>query len=287
MIASEGLPVQTAAQVLEVSQSGFYEWRRRPPSARSIRHAWLTDMIRQVHVASRGTYGAPRVHAELTMGYGITVGHNAVAMLMQRAGLTGLPGNRRRRRRIVPADTAADLVDRNFRRTEPDQLWVTDITEHRTREGKVYCAVVLDVFSRWVVGWSIESSPTSGLVTSALGMAIDNRRPNGTVIHSDQGNTPHGRSPTEPTNPDWSPPWDRSGTVDNAVVESFWARMQVELLNRQRWRTRIELANAIFEYLEIFHNRQRRHSALGMRTPIEYERIHYDNPTPALQTQAS
>ena len=187
MIASEGLPIQTAARVLDVSQSGFYEWKRRPPSARSIRHVWLTDMIRQVHAASRGTYGAPRVHAELTMGYGITVGHNAVEMLMRKAGLSGLPGNRRRRRRIIPVDTAADLVDRNFRRTEPDQLWVTDITEHRTREGKVYCAVVLDVFSRRVVGWSIDSSPTSGLVTSALGMAIGNRRPNGTVIHSDQG----------------------------------------------------------------------------------------------------
>ena len=138
MIASEGLPVQTAARILDVSQSGFYEWKRRPPSARSIRHVWLTDMIRQVHAASRSTYGAPRVHAELNMGYGITVGHNAVEMLMRRAGLTGLPGNRRRRKRIIPVDTAVDLVDRNFKRTEPDQLWVTDITEHRTREGKVY-----------------------------------------------------------------------------------------------------------------------------------------------------
>ena len=145
-------------------------------------------MIRQVHTASRGTYGAPRVHAELTMGYGIGVGHNAVEMLMRRAGLEGLPGSRRRRRPAVIGATAADLVDRNFIRTEPDQLWLTDITEHRTREGKIYCAVVLDVFSRRVVGWSIDSSPTSGLVTSALGMAIGNRRPtNGTVIHSDQG----------------------------------------------------------------------------------------------------
>ena len=187
MIASEGLPVQTAARVLEVSESGFYGWRKRPRSSRSIRHAWLTDMIRQIHTASRGTYGSPRVHAELTMGYGIIVGHNAVAMLMQRAGLMGLPGSRRPHRRVVPEYSARDLVDRRFARNEPDQLWVTDITEHRTREGKVYCAVVLDVFSRRVVGWSIDSSPTSGLVTSALGMAIDNRRPNGTVIHSDQG----------------------------------------------------------------------------------------------------
>jgi transposase InsO family protein len=255
-----------------------------------IRHAWLTDMIQVVHTASRGTYGANRVHAELTMGYGITVGHNAVAMLMQRAGLAGLPGARRRRRLISPAETAADLVDRNFMRTDPDQLWVTDITEHRTREGKVYCAVVLDVFSRRVVGWSIDSSPTSSLVTSALGMAIGNRRPtNGTVIHSDQG--------TQFTSWAFTHRARQSGLVpsmgsigdcyDNAAMESFWARMQVELLNRKRWRTRIELANAIFEYLEIFHNRQRRHSSLGMRTPIEYERIHHNNPPAALPTQAS
>ena len=117
------------------------------------------------------------------------MGHNAAAMLMlmYRAGPAGLPGNRRRRRLVIPAETAADLVDRYFARTQPDQHWVTDITEHRTREGKVYCAFALDVFSRLVVGWSIDSSPTSSLVTSALGMAIDNRRPDGTVIHSGQG----------------------------------------------------------------------------------------------------
>lgn len=289
MIASEGLPIQTATRVLGVSESGFYEWRNRPPSARSIRHAWLTDMIHQVHTASRGTYGAPRVHAELNMGYGIKVGRNAVEMLMRRAGLKGLPGSRRPRRRIVAGDTADDLVDRQFARTGPDQLWVTDITEHRTREGKVYCAVVLDVFSRRIVGWSIDSSPTSSLVTSALGMAIGNRNPDGTVIHSDHG--------TQFTSWAFTHRARQSGLVpsmgsvgdcfDNAVVESFWARMQVELLNRQRWRTRIELANAIFDYIEIWHNRQRRHSALEMRTPIEYERIHTRTTTRTLQTQAS
>ncbi len=278
MIVGEGLPAKTACRVLGVSASGFYAWRSRPQSARAIRHVWLTDMIRQVHAASRGTYGAHRVHAELTMGYGITVGHNAVAMLMQRAGLAGLPGSQRRRRLVTPGATAADLVDRQFTRTEPDRLWVTDITEHRTREGKVYCAVVLDVFSRRVVGWSIDSTPTANLVTSALGMAIGNRNPtDATVIHSDHG--------TQYTSWAFTHRARQSGLVpsmgsigdcyDNAIIESFWARMQVELLNRQRWKTRIELANAIFDYLEIFHNRQRRHSSLEMHTPIEYERIHY------------
>ena len=160
---------------------------------------------------------------------------------------------------------------------------------HRAREGKVYCAVVLDVFSRQVVGWSIDSSATAALVTSALGMAISNRRPDGTVIHSDQG--------TQYTSWTFTHRARRSGLLpsmgsvgdcyDNAVVEAFWARMQVELLNRQRWRTGIELANAIFEYLEIFHNWQRRHSSLGMRTPIEYETIHHNNQTAAPLSQVN
>ena len=149
---------------------------------------WLTDIICQIHQQSRGIYGARRVHAEITLGHGITVGHNAVAMLMRRAGAAGLSGNRRPRRRPRPVDTPVDLVDRNFARSKPDQLVVTDITEHPTREGRVYCAVVLEVFSCRVVGWSIDNTATSSLVTSALGMAIENRQPHsGTVIHSDQG----------------------------------------------------------------------------------------------------
>jgi len=280
VIKSEGLPTQVACRVLGVSESGFYAWKNRPPSARAIRHAWLTDLIHQIHQQSRGTYGALRVHAELKLGYGIGVGHNAVAMLMRRAGLAGLSGRRGRKRLIKPLDTPADLVDRNFARSRPDHLWVTDVTEHPTREGKVYCAVVLDVFSRRVVGWSIDQSATSGLVTSALGMAIQNRQPDsGTVIHSDQGTPFTSWAFTDRARQSGLVP--SMGSVgdcfDNALMESFWARMQVELLNRRRWRTRIELANAIFEYLEIFHNRQRRHTALEMRSPIEYERIHHDN----------
>ena len=172
--------------------------------------------------------------------------------------------------------TAADLVDRAFARDAADQLWVTDITEHPTREGKVYCAVVLDAFSRRVVGWSIDATQTAALVTNALGMAIANRQPAGTLIHSDHG--------TQFTSWAFTTRARESGLVasmgsigdcfDNAVIESFWARMQVELLNRRTWKTRVELANAMFDYLEIFHNRQRRHSALGMLTPTEYETLH-------------
>lgn len=185
-MAAEGLPVDVCCRVLQVSPSGFYEWRGRPPSPRALRHAWLTDQIREVHAASHGTYGIARVHAELRLGRGILVGHNAVEMLMRHAGLRGLPGSRRPRpKHQTPA--ADDLVNRNFTRSQPNQLWVTDITEHPTREGKVYCAVVLDTYSRKVVGWSIDSAQTATLVTNALNMAISNRQPADTVIHSDHG----------------------------------------------------------------------------------------------------
>jgi putative transposase len=273
-MAAERLPVQVCCRVLAVSQSGFYAWRSRAPSARAIRHAWLTDAIRQVHAASRQTYGSRRIHAELTLGRGISVGYHAVELLMRRAGLQGVTGRPKFRRGLRPEATADDLVKRQFARAGCDQLWVTDITEHPTREGKLYCAVVLDACSRRVVGWSIDTTPTAALVTNALGMAIQSRRPAaGTLIHSDQG--------VQFTSWAFSQRAKASGLLpsmggvgacyDNAMIESFWSRMQVELLDRRRWRTRLELANAIFDYLEVFHNRQRRHSALGMLSPIEFE----------------
>lgn len=274
-MAAEGLPVRPACRLLGVAESGYYEWKRRGPSQRQLRHAWLLEQIRAVHAASRGTYGAMRVHAELTLGRGVTVGHGQIELLMARAGIKGLPGNRRPRPKHQ-TPTAGDLVSRKFTETAqtPNRLWVTDITEHHTREGKVYCAVVLDVFSRRVVGWSIDSTQTATLVSNALGMAITNRAPQpGTIIHSDHGVQFTSWAFTERARRSGLTP--SMGSIgdcyDNAVIESFWGRMQTELLNRKRWKTRIELANAIFEYLEIFHNRQRRHSALAMRTPIEYE----------------
>ena len=272
-MAGEGLPVQMACRVLGVSESGYYAWRKRAPSARAIRHAWLTDLIREVHLASRGTYGARRVHAELALGRGVSVGHQAIELVMHRVGIKGLTG-RSRYRRAPHSPSAADLVKRDFARSQPDQLWVTDITEHPTREGKVYCAVVLDAFSRKVVGWSIDSLPATALVTNALGMAIQARQPTGpTVIHSDQGTQFTSWAFTQRARDSGLLP--SMGAVgdcfDNAVIESFWSRMQVELLDRQPWKTRVELASAIFEYLEIFHNRQRRHSALTMLTPVEFE----------------
>jgi transposase InsO family protein/transposase-like protein len=274
IMAAEKLPIQSACRILDVSESGFYAWQNRPPSERAIRHAWLTDLATEIHDASRQTYGSIRVHAELTQGRGVDVGLHQVALVMRRAGLKGLLGRRKRPRIERPDTIALDLVDRSFARSQRDQLWVTDITEHSTREGRLYCCVVLDVFSRRVVGWSIDASPTAGLVTNALGMAINSRNPDpGTLIHSDQG--------TQFTSWAFTHRAKTSGLVpsmgsigdcyDNAMIESFWSRMQVELLDGQRWLTRVQLANAIFEYLEVFHNRQRRHSALQMLTPIEFE----------------
>lgn len=275
-MAGEGLAVQVSCRVPGVSESGYYERRKRPPSAREIRHALLTDRVKAVHTGSRGVYGSRRVLAELVLGHGVAVGHGQVELLMRRAGLQGISG-RPKWRRSKPDTLADDKVERKFARTQPNQLWVTDIAEHPTREGKVYCCVVLDTFSRRVVGWAIDASPTAALVTNAFGMAINSRLDgsgSGTIIHSDHGVQFGSWAFT-----------DRAkafglacsmGSIgdcyDNSMIESFWSRMQVELLDRQRWKTRIELANAMFDCLEIWHNRQRRHSQLGMLTPIEFER---------------
>ena len=183
---SEGLPAEVACRVVGVSVSGFYTWRKRRPSPRAVRHAMLAEAIREVHEASRQTYGARRVHAELVLGRNVTVARCTVELVMRRLGLAGLPG-RPKHRKIPNTPTVTDLVNRDFARTEPNRLWLTDITEHRTREGKVYCAVVLDAFSRRVVGWAIDSSQAANLVVNALGMAIENRQAEGVVIHSDHG----------------------------------------------------------------------------------------------------
>ena len=237
-------------------------------------------MIREIHVASRGTYGYRRVHAELTLGMGITVCPRTVSVLMTLAGIYGLPGPVRVKR-LRGVATADDLVNRKFHRLAPNELWVTDITQHRTREGWLYCCAVLDAFSRRIVGWSMDSKADATLVVNALDMAIRNRRPQaGGIVHADHG--------TQFTSWVFGEKIRSSGLLpsfgsigdglDNAMMESFWSSMQIELLDRQKWKTRVELANAIFDYIEIFHNRQRRHSALNYRTPIEYE-LSFTNDT--------
>jgi putative transposase len=242
-------------------------------SAAQMRRQWLTGLIREVHLASRGTYGSRRVHAELTIGMKVRVSEHLVAVLMSKAGIYGLPGPARikRARGLVTAD---DLVNRQFARQQPNELWVTDITEHPTREGKVFCCCVMDTFSRKIVGWSTGSVQNSALVVNALDMAIRNRQPEaGGIVHADHGVQFTSWSFGEKIRSAGLMP--SFGTVgdglDNAMIESFWSSMQIELLNRKRWHTRVELSNAIFDYIEIFHNRQRRHSQLGYLTPTQFE----------------
>jgi putative transposase len=267
-------------RVLNVRRQGYYEWVSGAKSARTQENELLLKHIENIHAESRGTYGWPRVHAELTLGLGLVVNHKRVARMMREAGIQGL--YRRRRRGCTVRDPAADpypdLVDRRFTVDEPDRLWVTDITEHPTTEGKVYCAAVLDAYSRRIVGWSIDDNMRTELVTDALGMAITRRRPeNGsTIMHSD-----HGSQFTS---------WafgqrllaagllGSMGSVgdcyDNSMMESFWGTMQLELLDSRTWETRAELANAIFEWIECWYNPKRRHSSIGMLSPLDYEAHH-------------
>jgi putative transposase len=187
-LTGQGINRVHACRTLGVSESGYYDWKGRPDAPRTLRRIWLAGEIADVHKASGGTYGALRVTAELKYGRDIRVGHGAVAQIMREIGIKGLPTRRLPRGAKVSKVTSLDLVRRSFRRDRPNELWVTDITEHPTREGKVYCAVVLDTFSRRVVGWSIDSTQSTTLVLNALGMARQRRQDrDGLVIHSDRG----------------------------------------------------------------------------------------------------
>jgi putative transposase len=276
------LPVAASCRVMKVTTSGFYEWRDRQsnPCARAREDHALTATIVEIHRQSRGTYGAPRVHAELRLGAGVRVGRKRVARLMRGAGVEGVYRRRRRgcTRRNPQAEPADDLVNRVFAVDGPDRLWVSDITEHPTDAGKVYLAVVLDAWSRRVIGHSIADHLRAELVVDALQMAIWRRNgPDGTIVHAD-----HGCQYTS-----WA--FGRRlraagllgsmGSVgdafDNAVAESFFGTLQLELLDRQpHWSTREQLATAMFEWIECFYNPQRRHSSVGMLSPIDYETAH-------------
>ena len=187
-LTGQGINVQQACIALEVSQSGYYAWKDRPDAPRTLRRIWLAGEIADVHKESGGTYGSLRVTAELKYGRGISVGHNAVGDIMRQLGLKGLPRRRLPRGAKLHTVTSLDLVGRKFRRDRPNELWVTDITEHPTREGKVYCCVVLDTFSRKVVGWSIDSTQTTASCSTRWGWPCSGA-PTATVwwMHSDRG----------------------------------------------------------------------------------------------------
>jgi transposase InsO family protein len=276
-LAADGVRVAVACRMLRVSTSGYYEWCDRPPSLRAVADEALTVQIREIHARSRGTYGVPRVHAELRLGRGLRCGRKRVARLMRAARLSGI--YRRRWRQASPAAPVHDdLVRRRFVAEAPDRLWLTDITEHPTREGKVYLAAVLDVYSRRIVGWSIADHLRAELVVDALEMARWRRRPapGRTILHSD-----HGSQYTS-----WAfghrlraagllGSMGRVGSAyDNAMMESFFSTLQRELLDRRQWATRKELASAIFEWLEAWYNPRRRHTSIGNLSPVDYERLY-------------
>lgn len=273
VLVGAGFPVARSCRLLGVSAQGYYAARRRPMSPTRMRREWLTALIREIHADSRGTYGSRRVHAELTKARGIQVSLGLVTLLMHHAGVAGLPGPAKVKR-IKGTPTSDDLVARKFARSDLDELWVTDITEHRTREGKVYCCAVMDTCSRRIIGWSIDTAQDAQLVVNALDMAIQQRRPKaGGIVHADHGVQFTSWAFTDKVRrAGLMPSFGSVGDAfDNAMMESFWSTMQIELLDRKRWKTRVELSNAIFEFIEVFYNRRRRHSQLGYISPIEFE----------------
>lgn len=267
----------TMCRVLEVSTSGYYAWLKRNTSQHSQADGLLSDRIRWIHLRSRGTYGAPRIHAELA-DEGVRVGRKRVARLMQAAGLQGVSRRRRPRTtlRAVGAQPAPDLVERDFGMTAPDRLWVADITYVPTWSGFLYLAVVLDAWSRRVVGWSMAGHLRTELVLDALDMAIRRRRPVGVIHHSDHGSQytsiAFGQRCREA---DVRPSMGSVGDCyDNALCESFFATLECELLDRYRFGTRDEARRAVFEFIEGWYNLHRRHSALDYASPARYEMGH-------------
>ena len=268
--------IATMCRVLGVSPSGYYAWRYRPPSARARTDQALLEQIRAIHTQSRQTYGAPRVHAELR-DVGVRCGRKRVARLMRQTGLEGAHRRRTTRTTVQDPSTAPapDLVARTFVADRPDRLWVADITYVRTWAGWLYLAVVLDAFSRRVVGWSMADHLRTDLVLDALNMAVWNRRPEpGLVHHSDRGcqytSLAFGRRCQEAgILPSMG---SRGDAYDNALAESFFATLETELLTRQSFPHRGAARLAIFDYIEAFYNPRRRHSALGQVAPAAYER---------------
>jgi putative transposase len=273
-------PIATMCRTLGVSPSGYYAWTIRPPSKRAIEDAAMTERIRAFHARSRGTYGAPRIYQDL-FEEGDRVGRKRIARLMRQAGLQGVSRRKGCRTTIRNGDTcpAPDLVERNFTVTGPDQLWVADITYIPTWAGFLYLAVVLDAFSRRIVGWAMETHLRTELVLDALNMALWRRRPSGVIHHSDQGcqytSIAFGKRCKEAgVRPSMGSAGD---CYDNALCESFFATLECELLDRQRFRTQAEARMAVFEFLEGWYNPHRRHSGAGNLSPMEYERKHAVN----------
>lgn len=269
--------VTTMCRLLGVSPSGYYAWEQREPSAREQANTKLLERLRTLHAKSRRTYGVPRMMSELTEA-GEVVGHNRVARLMREDGLVG--ASRRKgcwtTRRDKDARPAPDLVERKFVADAPDRLWVADITYVPTWAGFLYLAVVLDVFSRRIVGWAMANHLRTELILEALDMAIERRRPEDVIHHSDQGcqytSIAFGSRCREAgVRPSMGSVGD---CFDNAMCESFFATLECELLAQYKFHSQAQAVPVVFEFIEGFYNTQRRHSALGYISPIAFEKRH-------------
>jgi putative transposase len=268
-------PISVMARTLGVSKAGYYAWASRPPSAHAVADAALLKRVRTIHLGSRQTYGVPRVHAELRE-QGERHSRKRIARLMREAGLIGAshrrggPVTTRRDQEVRPAP---DLVDRNFVAEAPNRLWVADITYVPTAAGFLYLAVVLDAFSRRIVGWAMAGHLRSELVLDALEMAVAQRKPRNVIHHSDQGSQYTSlafgnRCREVGVRPSMGSVGD---AYDNAMAESFFSTLECDLLMRRRFRSQAEARMACFSYIEGFYNPLRRHSALGYRSPVIYE----------------
>ena len=268
-------PVAVLCSLLGVSRSGFYAWRCRPTAKRKNQDVELSATVESIHLSSRRTYGVPRIHAELR-ARGLRVGKKRVARLMRDKCLQGRTKRRFRSStaEVSLAPPAANVLAREFARKGPNEAWVGDITYLWTAEGWLYLAVLLDLHSRRVVGWSMSDRLDRTLAIAALEMAVGRRAPGPNLVHhSDRG--------SQYTSHDYQAALQKHGLVcsmsrkgncwDNAVAESFFATLKTELLAERPFPTRAAARQAVFDYVEVFYNRQRRHSALGYLTPAGFE----------------
>ena len=271
-------PVSRLCSVLGVTRAGYYSWRGRSPSAHASSDRALETLIKRIFDESLRTYGAPRIQAELLHAHGLRVSRKRIARLMRRLGIEGVSRRKKKRRTTVPdakAPLAADLVDRRFEAERPNALWLADLTYVPTREGFLFLAVVMDMYSRRVVGWSMRDDLKAELVVDALAMAVARRRPKpGLVHHSDRGSqyTSLVFGKTLRESEALQSMGSRGDAYDNAPVESVISTIKNELLNRRAWSTRDQTRLAVFHYIETFSNTRRRHSSLGNLSPAEYER---------------
>jgi putative transposase len=273
--------VATMCRVLGVSPSGYYAWRNRPASARARADAALSARLRALHGRSRGTYGAPRLQAELA-AQGARVSRKRVARLMRAVGLVGVSRRKAFHTTVRDPDAPSvpDLVQRDFTAPAPNRLWVADITYIPTWSGFLYLAVVVDAFSRRVVGWAMALHLRTELVLAALNMALRQRRPDAVIHHSDHGcqytAVAFGsRCRDAGVRPSMGSVGD---AYDNALCESFFATLECELLDRVIFKTQAEARPAVFDFIEGFYNPQRRHSSIDYLSPMDYERRYYSTP---------